>query len=126
MTAPPTDTRKAVGAHGEAVAAAYLARQGYQVLARNWRRAGGEIDIIAATGDTLVFVEVRTRSSRAYGSGEESVDWRKQRQVRKVAALFLSEAGSLRYRRFRFDVIAVQVDRRTADVLALRHLQDAF
>lgn len=121
-----TDARKQTGALGEAVAADHLLHRGYRILDRNWRRAGGEIDLIAAAGDTLVFVEVRTRTSRAYGSGEESVDSRKQRQVRKVAGLYLAEAGRLPYRRYRFDVIAVQLDRRTGEVQALRHLADAF
>ncbi|MCX7568479.1 YraN family protein [Tumebacillus sp. DT12] len=121
-----TDPRKQTGARGEAFAADYLAGYGYRILDRNWRRAGGEIDLIAVIGDTLVFIEVRTRTSRAYGSAEESVDARKQRQVRKVAALYLVEAGRLPFRRFRFDVIAVQLDRRTGELQTLRHLEDAF
>lgn len=121
-----TDARKRTGALGEAAAADYLTEHGYRILDRNWRRTGGEIDLIATIGDTLVFVEVRTRTSRAYGTGEESVDWRKQRQVRKVATLYLAEAGRLPYRRFRFDVIAVQLDRRTGARQMVRHLDDAF
>lgn len=120
-----SDQRKRTGAQGEAIAGAFLQQAGLQILARNWRRAGGELDIVAADGQTLVFVEVRTRSSRAFGSAEESVDWRKQRQVRKMAAQFLSEEQA-RYRQYRFDVVVVYLAGPRGGVQEIRHLPNAF
>jgi putative endonuclease len=124
-----TVRRKQTGNYGEAVACDYLQAAGFTVLSRNWRRAGGELDIIAAEQDVLVFVEVRTRSTRSFGTGEESVDWRKQRQVRKVAALYLAEAGRdgrLSHRRFRFDVVVVEVEGAMGRVRDVRHVRNAF
>jgi putative endonuclease len=120
-----SDQRKRTGDHGEHIACGYLQEAGLTILARNWRRAGGELDIVAAEGETLVFIEVRTRSSRSYGRAEESVDWRKQRQVRKVAALFLA-AEQVRYRQFRFDVVVVELAGPAGRVLDIRHLRNAF
>jgi putative endonuclease len=120
-----SDQRKRTGAYGESIASDFLQEAGLHILARNWRRSGGELDIVAAEGETLVFIEVRTRSSRTYGSAEESVDWRKQRQVRKVAALYLA-AEPVRYRQFRFDVVVVYLAGPTGAVQEIRHLRNAF
>ncbi|KEO82901.1 YraN family protein [Tumebacillus flagellatus] len=122
------DLRKQLGDFGEGVASEYLLRGGYTILARNWRRRGGELDIVATDGRALVFVEVRTRSTRHFGTAEESVDWRKQRQVRKMASCFLyeGEAGENGYRDIRFDVVTVYVDRDSGEVRSIRHLPHAF
>ncbi|HEU4962399.1 MAG TPA: YraN family protein [Bacilli bacterium] len=122
---PAGDSRKRTGNRGEEIAATYLEQQGVQIIARNWRKASGELDIIAADGSTLVFVEVRTRSSRAYGNGEDSVDRRKQRQVRKMAALYLGEVGSS-LRCYRFDVIIVDLTGPDKSFRDIRHYQNAF
>ena len=104
-----TFERLALGRAAEAAAASWYEANGYQVIARNWRCAVGEIDLVAVrSADRLVAVcEVKARSSARFGSALEAVDDRKQRRVRRVAGCFLTEAG-LRARRIRFDVAAWQ------------------
>lgn len=121
-----TRSRKQTGALGEQIASDWLLQQGCVLIARNWRCPEGELDIIAAEGDTLLFLEVRTRTTQGrFGTAEESVDWRKQRQVRHLAARYLS-AHQHPCRRFRFDVIVVYLHRHSADVQNIRHIRNAF
>lgn len=101
--------RRRRGAKGEAAAAAYLARKGYRILERNYRCPLGEIDLIAVDGGEIVFIEVRTRSSHAYGTPQESVDGRKQVRLRRLGAYYLAARG-LAGRACRFDVVAVMLD----------------
>lgn len=74
---------------GEDLAAQYLAREGCTVLQRNWRCPYGEIDIIAQEGNTLLFVEVKTRRRVDAALPREAVDERKQRRLRQCATLYL-------------------------------------
>ncbi len=98
-----------LGRRGEDVAAEWYSSQGYRLLDRNWRCAEGEIDLIAARGDTVAFVEVKTRSSSRFGTGAEAVTVRKQRTIRTVARRWLADhdrwIGHLR-----FDVVSVTAD----------------
>lgn len=100
--------KDAVGRFGEDAAARHLRTQGFQVLQRNWRCALGELDIIAVQGDTLVFVEVKTRSSTAYGLPAEAVTAAKAARLRRLAAQWIvenrDEAG---WQELRIDVISV-------------------
>ncbi|GAB2756038.1 YraN family protein [Salinifilum aidingensis] len=98
--------RHELGAEGERVAAQALERHGLTVLERNWHCRHGELDIIASTGDAVVFCEVRTRSCTDYGTPEESVRADKIRRVRELARHWLHERG-LTGCRVRFDVLAV-------------------
>jgi putative endonuclease len=116
-------TRSALGAQGEDRAAAHLARRGYRILARNARAGGVEIDLVAQRGDTLVFVEVKTRRSRAAGPPEAAVDARKQARLVRGAAAWL-HAARRRYRRVRFDVIGCECDARGG--WQIRHWPGAF
>lgn len=102
--------RRALGHFGEVVAEAHLRRQGYEVIARNWRSAQGEIDLVARQGGDWVFVEVRTRRTDACGSAEESVTPSKQRRLLRLAQAFLQEKG-LEDVPWRIDLVAVEVDR---------------
>lgn len=99
--------KDAVGRYGENVAAAHLARAGWQVLDRNWRGAGGELDIVALQGSELVVVEVKTRTSCEYGHPAEAVTARKLARLRRLAAQWLAE-HDLRPASVRVDVIAVR------------------
>lgn len=99
--------RQLLGRDGEDRAAAAYESAGFNIVERNWRVREGEIDLIAARAGVLVFCEVKTRSSDRFGSALESVDWRKCRQVRSVARLYLASAGSHRAPVVRFDVAAV-------------------
>lgn len=101
------DHRLALGAWGQRQARAYLERQGYTVLEENARLPEGEIDIVARQGDSLVFVEVRTRSGRALGTPEESVTPRKQAQLLRVAQAYL-QAHPDAPADWRIDVVAVE------------------
>lgn len=102
------------GRFGEDAAAEHYQTAGYRILARNWRGAGGEIDLVVDRGDTVVFVEVKSRSSNRFGTGAEAVDRRKQARIRSVALQWLSarsvDGPRDGYDHLRFDV--VDVDRR--------------
>jgi putative endonuclease len=94
------------GLAGEALAALVLQKKGYRVLHRNWRCKLGEIDIIAADGDAIVFIEVKARGSAAYGRPQEAVTVFKQRQIIKAALSYIKSRG-LTSRDIRFDVVSV-------------------
>jgi putative endonuclease len=95
-----------LGRHGEACAAAFLAAAGYRVLERNWRCRQGEIDIIVERDGEVVFVEVKTRSSLAFGHPLEAITPAKLARLRHLAAAWCDQAAS-RPARIRIDVIAV-------------------
>jgi len=101
-----TARRQALGATGEAMAAAWYEANGYEVVARNWRCRDGEIDLIVRRGRTIVFCEVKTRSSAAFGLPAEAVTRTKQLRLRHLAARWLDEhrVGGMA---LRFDVAAV-------------------
>lgn len=94
------------GARGERAAEKELRRLGMTLLERNVRAAGGEIDLLALDGDTIVVVEVRSRSSESHGTPEESVDAAKRRHLIRAARSLLAKKGLLDRPR-RYDVAAV-------------------
>ena len=100
--------KRRVGADKEQIAAAYLEKQGMVILERNFRNRQGEIDIIARHGEYLVFAEVKYRSNHSKGSALEAVDYRKMRQICKVADYYryLHKLGSNTM--IRYDVVAIQ------------------
>jgi putative endonuclease len=100
----PTTTD--VGSIAELRAVDLLEQKGLWILERNYRCKVGELDIIALDGDTMVFVEVRSRANDEHGDAIESVNWRKQNKVRRVAEIYLAHR-SPPYDEFRFDVVAM-------------------
>jgi putative endonuclease len=100
--------RISTGKRGEELAAAYLAEAGYRIIERNYRCLFGEIDIVAEEGETLVFVEVKSRRSDAYGDPQLAVGHEKQKKISRIAMNYLSERR-LRHRPARFDVVAVKL-----------------
>jgi len=97
-----------IGLQAENAAAAYLRAQGAQILLRNYRCRCGELDIVARLGaGELAIVEVRTRSSNAYGGAAASVDARKRQRLVRAASLLLQQRRDLAPLRARFDVIVV-------------------
>ena len=116
------DGRRETGRRGEDVAAAFVAGLGWRVVVRNFRCRAGEIDVVAMDGDTVVFVEVRARAGRGFGTPLESVDRRKQAQVGRVARHFLSARG-WHERAARFDVVGIRLD---VDPPAVEHVRGAF
>jgi putative endonuclease len=93
------------GKAGEDAAAAYLESLGFRILRRNLRGPGGEIDIVAREGSTLVFVEVKARQTASFGGAIAAVDWRKRRRIRSLAADFLQFMEDKP--KVRFDVLAI-------------------
>ena len=94
------------GRKGERIACRFLLKQGFDILARRYRSRSGELDIIAYEGDTLVFIEVKTRSSAEFGEPWEFVDWQKQQILRRTAEDFIADhdLGQFAYR---FDIVSV-------------------
>ncbi|MFN7017234.1 MAG: YraN family protein [Fimbriimonadales bacterium] len=115
--------RTQLGRRGEERAAQYLQAQGYAILARNWRKREGELDIVALEGETLAFVEVKTRRTHTFGAGEESIDLRKQAQLARLAQRFIDEHPNLDFRECRFDVVVIDM---TTRPVQLRHYRNAF
>ena len=109
-----------LGRRGERAAEKYLGRNGYRIVARNFSAAGPEIDLVAMDGETLVFVEVKTRRNREAGAPEEAVDERKQKQIRRAAEMF-----AMRYREdeieMRFDIVAVDASGERLEIELLRN-----
>jgi len=87
------DSRRALGQLGEELAVQHLQARGYLILARNYRCAHGEVDIIARDRERLAFVEVRARRGTSFGTPEESVTARKQERLATVARNYLQEMG---------------------------------
>ena len=108
IVAAMTKVRRAVGAHGERLAERHLTDQGLVVLARNWRCADGEIDLVLRDGPDVVFCEVKTRRSASFGTPAEAVGHAKTQRLRRLAARWLVET-SVRPRDVRFDVIEVRL-----------------
>lgn len=123
----PSGSRRSVtGQLGEEIAARQLTSAGYRILNRNWRCRSGELDLVAEHEGVIVFVEVRTRTSGGrFGTAAESVDYRKQQQVRSVAEFYLRRFGYAGVP-VRFDVAAITLDRNTNEVLEYRHIESAF
>ena len=77
------------------------------MVARNWRCRGGELDLVVRRGRTIVFCEVKTRTTDGFGVPAEAVGRTKQARIRRLAARWLEEEGLVRPRQIRFDVVAI-------------------
>lgn len=137
------DRRRALGSHGETLAAAHLQRRGFTVVARNVRTRHGEIDLIACDGGALVFVEVKTRRAPAPRSGADSEGSEpstpavvapleglragQRARLRRLAAAWLQDPGRARPKAstIRFDAIGVLLDGR-GRLLRLDHIEGAW
>lgn len=98
--------RKLIGDHGENLVCEYLKRQRYKILDRNFRIRGGEIDIVAKEGSTLVFVEVKTRYTRDFGPPAESMTAWKIKYLLKTARFYVQKVG-WGNREYRLDFVGV-------------------
>ncbi len=108
------------GKSGEDLAAEFLKQNGYKILARNFRTKLGELDIVALDKNTVCFVEVKTRSSAAFGLPQEAVFPAKQRQIIKAALVFLQEK-KLTDKFCRFDVAAVDFSQRQPQIEIIKN-----
>jgi putative endonuclease len=100
--------RRQTGTLAENSAAAFLEAQGFLIVARNFLRRVGELDVVARAGNLLVIAEVRTRADDRFGGAAASVGRAKQKRIAATAALFLDQHPELRDCRVRFDVIVVR------------------
>lgn len=114
-----------VGAWGEALAAEYLQKKKYRLLATGYRCRFGEIDLIVANKKYLVFVEVKLRKSDRFASAMEFVDFQKQNRIRTTAELYLSQNPTILQPRF--DVIEIYApEGLNTQKPEIHHLEDAF
>ena len=100
------NARRDLGDAGERIAARHYEASGYDVVDRNWRCREGELDLVLRRGRRLVFCEVKTRSSTAFGAPAEAVTRAKQTRLRHLAAKWIDESG-IRPVEIRFDVVSV-------------------
>ncbi len=98
--------RQQYGRYGENRAADFLVERGYRIIETNYKNRFGEIDLIAVDGETIVFVEVKSRRTGRFGSARDAVPKAKQRRISKVALGYLKSNGGTR-QKARFDVIAL-------------------
>jgi putative endonuclease len=117
------DPRRALGQRGEDLVARWYETGGYEILDRNWRRREGELDLILGRGRTVVFCEVKTRTSNRFGAPVEAITRVKQQRIRTLAARWLAERR-LGGRDLRFDVASVMVARGTDPVVEV--IEGAF
>ena len=113
---------KHLGDRGESYAEDYLRRQGYRILTRNYRTKIGEIDLIAEDQDTLVFIEVKTRSSVRYGMPAEAVNYKKRQKITQTAYWYL-HAQHRENAICRFDVLEVYA---VGDRWGVHQIKNAF
>ena len=119
MNYPLSQNKRQTGAAYELKAEEYLLGNGYKILERNFRNRSGEIDLIAKKEEYICFVEVKYRTTSAYGSPLEAVDFRKQNQIRRVANFYLMKNKLSEWTPCRFDVIAFEGEKMT-------HIENAF
>jgi len=114
----------ALGRRAEALAAVHLEGLGYRILARNWRRPEGELDLVVGNAAVLVFVEVRSRTGTERGHPLETVDARKRSRIRRAARMYLDEERP-EAPAYRFDVVGVTfaLDESPPELV---HVEDAF
>lgn len=112
-----------LGRKGEDLAVQYLQGRGFDVIDRNWRCDQGEIDVIARQDDAVVFVEVKTRSSTAYGHPFEAITLSKMARMRRLAAAWCAQAQP-RPANIRIDAIAIIAPRNAQ--AQIEHLQGVF
>ena len=117
-----TAATQALGELGERVAARWLVRRGWRVLAWRFRSGHRDVDLVAERDGTVAFVEVKTRRGERFGGPVGAVGWRKQRELTRSASVWMDRHGEAG-QAYRFDVIGVII---RDDRVRLRHVEDAF
>jgi putative endonuclease len=115
------ETNQSKGKLGENLAANFLISNGYAILEKNYRFGRYEIDIICLKNGVLIFVEVKTRTSNAFGFPEDFVDAKKEIRIRKAAENYILDKNW--QKDIRFDIISVEIARENTEIT---HLQDVF
>ena len=114
--------KQRLGKSGEDLAVSFLKKNGFDILERNYRFGHKEIDIIGKDRNTVVFIEVKAGRSRNFGSPEERVNLRKQKSMIEVAQDYIQK-NNFRDCDFRFDVVAIEFERRDKKI---EHIKNAF
>lgn len=122
MTDRGRDPRHALGVAGEEAARAALIRMGMTIVTQRFRSRAGEIDLIARDGESMVFIEVKTRAGTGFGRPAEAVTRTKRERLVRTAALFVARSG-WGERPCRFDVVEVEP---RGDAWGIAHIRDAF
>ena len=117
-----TKERLDLGRFGETLAFKKIKRLGYKKIICNYRCPLGEVDLIATDGDSLVFIEIKTRKGKSIGYAKEAVNARKRRQLSKVALFYMKSNGCCDVKA-RFDVVAVSL---VGDKPQIEVIQNAF
>jgi len=114
-----------LGQRAEALAVNYLEKNGYQIIARNFRKGRAEVDIIAKNKRFLLFIEVKYRKKKDYGNPEDTLSAAQASRIHRVATLYQEEEphGALGSYLLRFDIISISGSLESPEIL---HLQDAF
>ena len=119
----PSDHRQRLGRWGENLAADFLEAKGYRILDRNWRSRNGEIDLIIQMGETIAFVEVKTRKGRDFGLPEEGLTSNKAKRLQNLAQQYLAQ-NELHEIDWRIDLVAVELDQ-NGRLLRCEHIPNA-
>jgi len=118
-----TRERRDLGKLGEELALKEIKGIGYKCLARNYRCPLGEVDLVAKDGDTLVFIEIKTRKGKSIGYAKEAVNGRKRRQLSKVALTYI-KANNCWHMRSRFDVVAISFNHNGREIEIIKNAFD--
>lgn len=116
-------SKSEVGKLGEEIAKEYLIRKDHKIIVQNYRFGHGEIDLITESGDTLVFVEVKTRQNLNFGEPELAVTPGKQKQLKKIGNAYLYQ-NEITQKECRFDVIAILLEKGKEP--RITHYENAF
>ena len=114
--------RQALGELGERIAARWLRRRGWRIVARRFRSGHRDVDLVAERAGVVAFVEVKARRAAAFGDPVQAVHWRKQRELARSALVWTDRHGAPDCT-YRFDVIGVLID---GTRVRVRHVEDAF
>lgn len=117
-----SNARQALGLQGERIAARWLRRAGWSVVAHRFRSGHRDVDLIVQQADVVAFVEVKTRRGDGFGSPLEAVHWRKRRELSRSAQVWVDRHGAAGVT-YRFDVVGVLVE---GERVRIRHVADAF
>lgn len=109
------------GKLGEQIARNYLIQSGYKIIETNYKNKIGEIDIIALDGEILTFIEVKARTSNAYGYPYEAVNYKKQKKIVNISIVYIKQK-KLSNIQLRYDIIEVYLTRKDK----INHIKDAF
>lgn len=117
------NSKRSVGDKGEAYGAAYLCKNGFEIIKQNFCIRGGEIDIIAAKEMQLFFIEVKSRSNNHFGSPAESITWSKRQHMQRAINRFLETQENFNYNGFQIDILEVYLHS-TGELDYITHIEN--